>query len=86
MNHDNIIPAQDWQKKLIFYTKRSEINGKIGAAAVISSQNTTIKTYLDPTHYFTVYSSELQEVATALKNTSLSNNQFIRRVTIFTNN
>lgn len=85
-SHESIIQAHDPQKQLIVYTDGSGINGKIGAAAVIPSQNITLKAYLGPAHFFTVYSGELQKVAMALNSTSSASNQLIRRVTIFTDN
>lgn len=81
VNHDNII-----QEQPIVHTDGSGINGKIAFAAVIPSQNTTLKAYLGPTYYFTVYSGELEGVAMALNGTSTSNKQLIRKVTIFTDN
>lgn len=55
ISHDNIIQTHNPQKQLIAYSNRSEINGKIGAAAVSSSQNITLKAFLGPKHLFTVY-------------------------------
>ena len=69
-----------------YTTDGSGINGKIGAAVVIPSQNITFKAYLGPAHFFTVYSGELQGIAIALNSTSSASNQLIRRVTIFTGN
>ncbi len=85
-SQDNIIQANDPQKQLIIYTDRSGINGKIGAATFIPSQNIAVKAYLGPTHYFSVYSDELQAVAMALNSTSFSNCQLTQKVTIFTDN
>lgn len=66
ISHDNIVQAQDPQKPLIVYTDGNGINGKIGAATIIPSQNTTFQAFLGPTCYFTVYSGEFQGVAMAL--------------------
>ena len=86
ISHDNIIRAHDPQKQLIIYTDGSGMNGKIGAAALIPSQNITLKAYLGPIHYLTVYSGELQGVAMALNSTSSPNRQPTQKVTIFTDN
>ena len=59
ISHNNIIRAYDPQKQLIIYTDGSGINGKIGADAVIPSQNIILKAYLGLTHYFTVYLGKL---------------------------
>ena len=74
------------QKQLIVYTDGSGINGKIGAAAVIPSQNATFKAYLGSAHFFTVYSGELQGVAMALNSTTPVRNQLLQKLTIFTDN
>ncbi len=85
-SQDNIIRANDPQKQLIIYTNRSGVNGKIGAAAVILLQNIALKAYLGPTHYFSVYSDELQAVAMTLNSNSFPNYQFTQKVTFFTDN
>lgn len=67
--HDSIIQTYYPQKQLIAYTDGSGIRGKIGAAAVIPSQNATFKAYFGPARFFIVYSGELQGVAIALNST-----------------
>lgn len=84
--HDRIIQTHDSQKQLIIYTNRSGINGKIGIATVIPSQNATFKAYLSSAHFFTIYSAEMQGVAMALNSTTPVRNQLLQNLTIFTNN
>ena len=84
--HDCIIQTHDPQRQLIVYTDGSGINGKIGAAAVIPSQNASFKAYLGSAHFFTVYLGELQGVAMALNSTTPVRNQLLQKLTIFTDN
>lgn len=84
--HDNIIQAYNPQKQLIIYTDGSGINGKIGAAAHIPSQNTTLKAYLGPNSLFMVYSGELQGLVMALNSSSSFHHLSTQKVTTFTDN
>lgn len=84
--HNSIIQTHDPQTQLIVYTDGSGINGKIGAAAVIPSQNATLKVYLAPACLFIVYFGELQGVAMALNSSTPVENQPLQKLTTFTDN
>ena len=77
----------DSQNHLILYINDSGINNKIGAAAVFPLQRIICKTFLSPSHCFTVYSEELQGIALALNIilSQLTDSQ-ISQTKIFTDN
>lgn len=64
-NYNQMAYNLDPQCYLVVYTDGSGINDKIGVAAVIQSWKIVCKAFLGPSHYFTVYLSELQGIAMA---------------------
>src|SRR5690348_4066618 len=70
------------------YTDGSEIEGKVGAAAVLLKPREILQAYLGNKEQTTVYGAELQgiQLATTLARAELRRNSHISQVHIYTDN